>query len=229
MLGITVILGLSWAALHYTVGQNLRILGFSPFPKRVRQFFSGLFIAGLLCLLTQLLEARLAGYRWVLNGGTSANTILQAIWWDFKSVLTEELVFRGALLFLLIQKTSTRWGIVLSSIVFGVYHWFSMGLFGDIVPMVITFIGTGLMGLVWANALTKTSSIFLPLGMHLGWNITFNTLFSKGPLGTMILVPSSAPQMDDWASLVNLTAWVLVVPLLLYLYTRYLVSKEVQA
>ena len=198
-----VILSFSWALVYYTLGQSLSVLGFTPFLQRIKELLSGFALAGILCMLCQFLEASLGGYNWLLNPNIDLQKVLYAFWWDFRSVLTEELLFRGMLLYWLIYKTNTKKGILLSSIAFGIYHWFSMGLFGQVMPMLVVFTGTGLMGAVWAYAFSKTKSVLLPAGMHFGWNFTINTDFSKGPLGSLILLQSQPPQLESWVALFN--------------------------
>ncbi len=226
MLGILVILSISWVILRFAANRNLSVLGFSPALKRLAEFASGLTLAAMLCALCQLLEVSLSSSYWELNPTIEAKSVLNAFWWDVKSVITEELFFRGAFLFLLTEKFGVKSGVILSAIAFGVYHWFSMGLFGNIIPMIVVFIGTGLVGFVWAYAFDKTSSIALPFGMHLGWNFTFNTIFSKGPLGALLLIQHHEQELTGWPSLINLLAWLLVVPLIMFLYTKYMVKKH---
>ena len=224
MPGIIIILGLSWALLHFTIGKSLSILGYTPIFQRLKELVTGFWLAAILCLCCQLFEAQLGGYEWGVNPNIELGTLIHAFWWDFRSVLTEELIFRGALLYWLIHKTTDKRGILMSSLAFGLYHWFSMGLFGQVMPMIIVFTGTALIGAVWAYAFVKTKSIFLPLGLHFGWNFTLNTLFSKGPSGTLLLVQSQPPQLGDWVSLLFLSTWLLLVPLLLYIYCRYIIN-----
>jgi hypothetical protein len=95
-------------------------------------------------------------------------------------VLTEELIFRGALLYILLQKIGSPKSIWISAIAFGVYHWFSYGVLGNLQAMILVFIRTGLMGYAWAWAFAKTRSILLPFGLHLGWNVTYKLFFQKG-------------------------------------------------
>ncbi|WP_232424833.1 CPBP family intramembrane glutamic endopeptidase [Algoriphagus resistens] len=143
-------------------------------------------------------------------------------WWDFNSVLTEELLFRGALLFILIERIGPRKGIMISAVAFGIYHWFSFGIFGNIFPMFFVFIGTGLMGYAWALAFSKTKSIFLPMGLHLGWNFTFNTIFSKDPLQKGLLVSEGRIIISDWFSLIGLWG----VPVILLVIIKFSIQKE---
>jgi membrane protease YdiL (CAAX protease family) len=97
--------------------------------------------------------------------------------------LTEELVFRGAILYILISKIGSSRTILLSAILFGVYHWFSFGVIGNLMAMLFVFIGTGLMGYAWALAFSKTNSIFLPFGLHLRMELHFKFYFLKKTVG----------------------------------------------
>jgi uncharacterized membrane protein YwzB len=57
---------------------------------------------------------------WEVNaGGYQWSDFFAASWWSLKSVWFEELLFRGALLVILIRWLGVRLGIVLSAAVFG--------------------------------------------------------------------------------------------------------------
>ena len=213
---------ISWILLYLIEKKSILSIGFLPIIKRLKQFIIGFLITAVLCIGVQLLELLLKSSKWILNEKPDSNLILNMFWWDFKSVLTEELVFRGAILFILICRFGSEKAIVISAIAFGIYHWFSFGIFGNIIPMFFVFIGTGLMGYTWALAFSKTNSIFMPLGLHLGWNFTFNTYFSKSPLGEGVLIAKGGNKISDWYSLVEL--W--VVPIIVFLIVKYLVLTE---
>jgi len=78
------------------------------------------------------------------------------------------------------------------------------------------------MGYAWALAFSKTNSIFMALGFHLGWNFTFNTIFSHGPLGEGLLISKGGAVISNWFSLVGL--W--IVPVIVFLFVKYLVPSE---
>jgi membrane protease YdiL (CAAX protease family) len=103
-------------------------------------------------------------------------------------VLFEELIFRGALLYLAIGKFGVKTACTLSAVCFGAYHWFTYNLFGSPVQMVIVFLMTGIFGFTLAYAFAKTKSIYLPVGLHLGWNLFTIVVFSNGPLGQQIFI-----------------------------------------
>ncbi|HET8885913.1 MAG TPA: CPBP family intramembrane glutamic endopeptidase, partial [Salinimicrobium sp.] len=188
----------------------------------------GFLITGTFCVLDQYLEAFLKSSTWILNENITGGIILKSFWWDVKSVLTEELIFRGALLYILIRKIGSRKSILISAIAFGIYHWFSYGVLGNAVAMILAFMGTGLMGYAWAWAFSKTRSIMLPFGLHLGWNFFYNTIFSNGPLGELFLISKGGNELADWISLLNFVSGLVIVPILVLIYVRYFVKKETE-
>ncbi len=58
---------------------------------------------------------------------------MDSIRWNINSVLFEELLFRGYLLYKAIEWLGARKGCFLSAIAFGVYHWFSYGVIGNVI------------------------------------------------------------------------------------------------
>ncbi|WP_347175530.1 CPBP family intramembrane glutamic endopeptidase [Polaribacter uvawellassae] len=228
MIGILVAIAISWLLFYLIEKKNILALGFLPIGKKLKQFLIGFLITGILCVLVQYLESYLKSSTWILNKDITSGIILKSFWWDFKSVLTEELIFRGALLYILIQKIGSRKSILISAIAFGIYHWFSYGVLGNVMAMILVFIGTGLMGYAWAWAFSKTKSIMLPFGLHLGWNFIYNTIFSKGPLGELVLISKGGNELADWTSLLNFVSGLVIVPILVLIYVRYFVKKETE-
>jgi len=228
MIGILIAIVISWLLLHLIEKKNILALGFLPLAKRLKQFFIGFLITATLCILVQYLQASLKSSTWTLNENITNGIILKSFWWDFKSVLTEELIFRGALLYVLIQKIGSKKSILISTIAFGIYHWFSYGVLGNVIAMILVFIGTGLMGYAWAWAFSKTKSIMLPFGLHLGWNFIYNTIFSKGPLGELVLISKGGNELTDWISLWNFVSGLFIVPILVLIYVKCFVKKETE-
>ncbi|MDN3492455.1 CPBP family intramembrane glutamic endopeptidase [Winogradskyella bathintestinalis] len=226
MLGILIAIAISWLLLRLIEKKTLVVLGMCPVPKRLKQFSIGFLISAVCCILIQYLEAYLKSSDWIFNKAILSQTILHSFWWDFKSVLTEELIFRGALLYILIQKIGSNKSLLISAIAFGVYHWFSLGVIGNVVAMVLIFIGTGVMGYAWALAFYKTKSILLPFGLHLGWNFIHNTIFSQGPLGEMLLIAKGGHELTEWNSLLNFVSGMVIIPFLILIYVTYFVKKE---
>ncbi len=226
MIGIIIALAISWLLLFLIEKKSILSLGFLPILKRLKQFLIGFLITAILCAIVQYSESLLKSSHWVFNEQTTNLIVLKSFWWDFKSVLTEELIFRGAILYILVQKISANKAILISAMAFGIYHWFSFGVLGNIVAMILVFVGTGLMGYAWAWAFAKTKSIMLPLGFHLGWNFIHNTLFSKGPLGELVLISQGGNELSGWTSFLNFALGLVLVPILLLIHIKYFVKEE---
>ncbi|MGD7054218.1 CPBP family intramembrane glutamic endopeptidase [Sutcliffiella horikoshii] len=223
MLGIIVQISLSWIILRIVVKKDLTALGIKPIGTRSLQFLIGFMFTALLCASIQMIDAILTNTNWELSSKLTLIKGLNAFWLNVKGVVFEELIFRGALLFIIIHKFGAKIGILISGVSFGIYHWFSYGVLGDIGSMTVVFFITAMSGLVWAYAFSKTKSIALPIGLHLGWNFTFNSIFSKGPWGEQILVPDKVEFISN--SILNIVVYFVlpyvVVPIVTWLLIRF--------
>jgi membrane protease YdiL (CAAX protease family) len=189
MVGIIVQLLISWLLIRLFEKGNLDVLGYKPTPARLLHFLLFFTVTALLCASGFVSRIIFFQEQYRLNPGISANLILEGVWWNIKSVLFEELIFRGVLLYILIRKIGATKAIIISAIAFGVYHWFSQEAFGNPQAMVVSFFSTGIMGLVLAFGFAKTKSLYIPVAIHLGWNLTQQFIFSSGPTGNQILIP----------------------------------------
>src|SRR5210317_322884 len=171
MLGILIILTVSWALLFVIQKKHLNVLGFTPVLKRLNEIGIGFLVLALVNFSFVIDQTWITGASWVRNPDLAIGLLFDTFKYHFISALTEDLVFRGAILFILIERIGSKKAILFSGIVFGVYHWFSYGLIGSgsFVQMAVVFIMTGFMGYGWAYVFHKTKSIAMGLGMHLGW------------------------------------------------------------
>jgi len=188
MIGILVQLALSWLLVWFFDRSNLSVLGLKPTRNRLQHFIIFLFVAAAFSASGFLLKMLIAEQHWQLNPEWTTKLIAVGVWFNLKSVLFEELIFRGALLYILIKKLGATKAIWISAIAFGVYHWFSLELFGNPVAMLIYFVITGAMGLVLAYGYSKTQSLYVPIAIHFGWNAVQQVMFSKGPIGKQLLI-----------------------------------------
>lgn len=227
MLGILIILLVSWLLLYAVDKEHLGPLGFLPVPKRLGQFVIGIVVIFCLRAVLTGLETWLTEVSWSRNSTTTPELVLSGTLYHLRSALTEELIFRGAVLYLLIKWLGKRWAILISSMTFGVYHIFSYGMLGaGLVPTLYVILLTGLMGGVWAYGYWKTGSVMLPFGLHFGWNF-FTALFYHGsPYDSLWWVMTEQNELTSGQSTV-LTLIINFTPVLLtYLFIRYFVSEE---
>lgn len=123
---------------------------------------------------------------WVVAGVIFQLTIVS--WW-------EELVFRGYLLQNLVDGTSMRWAIVISSVLFGFGHAFNPGatLLSSVLIVIIT------PQLIYAYV--KTGQLWLPMGLHLGWNFFQASIFGFAASGqSSPSLISQSPVGPEWLS-----------------------------
>ena len=219
-----ILLLVTWLLLRIE-GRSLSDIGFNRWRRRTAEFAIGLVLMAVAASLQQLCAAFAADDRFVLNEAMTAGRLADGIRFVVNSVLYEELLFRGYLLFQAVRWLGPVRATVLDAAVFGAYHWFSYGVLGNAVAMVYVFVLTGSFGFMLARAFVATRSVAAPIGLHLGWNAAVQLLFSMGPLGAMVLIPSSgASKMDAggfWSLAVSVLLPLAVVTLVVVLCRAY--------
>src|SRR5215831_9213701 len=151
MLGIIVELAASWLIVWLFQKKGLGVLGFNPTRRHITGFFLFLLLAASCCIAGFLLRMYF-GEKWEINPAFTGKLLAEGLWWNIKSVLFEELIFRGVILYILIKRLGPVPAIIISAVAFGIYHWFSYGILGNVNQMIIIFFVTGLMGLLLAWA-----------------------------------------------------------------------------
>jgi membrane protease YdiL (CAAX protease family) len=188
MIGVIVLFAISWLVIWFFEKGNLSVLGLLPGKNISKLAVIVFFTTSLCCASGYLIKWYYSIELYQLNPDLSSGLVLKGLKSNFISVLTEELFCRGVGLYILLKKLGTKWGILISSVVFGVLHWFNAGVWGNISQMAMLFSFTFVMGLLLANAFVRTGSILVPLAIHLGWNLTQNFIFPDGPFGGPLLV-----------------------------------------
>jgi membrane protease YdiL (CAAX protease family) len=228
MLGIIVQLAISWLLVWLVEKQHLTVLNFYPTKQRLMDFLLFLCIGAFCSTSGFLLRIWWGNEKWELNTLLNAKLLWEGIAWNIKSVLFEELIFRGVLLYILIKRLGAGKGIIISAIAFGIYHWFSFEVLGDVKQMAIVFSVTGIMGLIYAYGYAKTFSLYIPAAIHLGWNFIQSFVFSKGTIGNGILILAK----EQTPVSVSMTAYIIILllPLLsVWGINYYLLKRKKQA
>lgn len=188
MLGLIIQLIISYFIIRWVEKEDLSVLGLKPTQSRITYFFLFVLIAGFCSSITFLQRMLFASESWILNPSLTWQLTVNAIGYNIKSVLYEELIFRGVIFYILIKKLGSTKAIVISAIAFGIYHWFTYEVFNDPVKMIWIFVITFSAGYVYALGFYKTNSLYTPIGMHLGWNIVQSFIFSNGNVGPGLLI-----------------------------------------
>lgn len=193
MIEIIGLLILSWILIWVFERGNLNVLGF--YTNRRNSIFALIlfFVSAACCLSGYIMQIYFAKEEYTLNPLLNFNTVASGIWLTFKSVLFEELLCRGVLLYIMIKKLGAPWAIVISSLLFGLLHVMEPELLHNIPQALLIFIFPFLLGLIMAYAYSKTFSIYLPIAIHFGWNLVQNFIFPGKAGSESVLILSSQP------------------------------------
>jgi membrane protease YdiL (CAAX protease family) len=169
------------------------------------------------------------GFAWQLDplGLVLTNTLLFFVIFIFVG-WSEELLYRGYQLQTIASGTNLFWGVILSSAIFGVLHIFNPG------ANWASTLGIFLAGIFFAYAYVRTRQLWLPIGMHLGWNFFEGVVFGF-PVSGLDIYPLTRIQVHGpelWTGGVfGPEAGLIVIPALLvgvglvYLYSRLRTAK----
>ncbi|MEW9549781.1 lysostaphin resistance A-like protein [Nonomuraea sp. NPDC050783] len=114
--------------------------------------------------------ALVGGYR--IDGTGSVTGALGLVGFMAAAAATEELLFRGILFRIVEERVGTRVALVLTAVLFGLSHLFTMhaSLWGAIAIAVEA-------GGMLAAAYAATRTLWLPIGLHFAWNFTAAGVF----------------------------------------------------
>lgn len=178
--------------LKWLQKKNLTVLGFLPTRERLKFIVIGFLLPVAFFSFLFITLSYFVSNPFVVNPGYTLDAFFSATWYQFKSVAFETLIFHGALLFILMERIGWKKAAIISAITFGIYHWFSWNLFGQVMPMITVFITTGIYGFLWALAFVRSKTIYLPFTMHLGLNFVNSIMFSKDKnMGEQLMIPAN--------------------------------------
>ena len=155
--------------------------------SRIKIAIGGMALAASLCLLVNgslSLFHDIELYQKTIDG-----PLLSSLFTIISSVLIEELFFRGALFLILVAILPIWSAILLASLAFGIYHWFSFGVIGNVPAMLAVAITTGSFGAVMCYAYLRSHTLMVPVAIHAGWN-----------LANALLIDTSGRQMALWST-----------------------------
>jgi membrane protease YdiL (CAAX protease family) len=152
-------------------------LGLSVDRRGVVDLLFGFGLAGLMMgfifiTLLALNWIQIESYAWQVEdwGNVAASTLVMLLLFSLVS-WQEELLMRGYWLQNLSAGLSRSLGVLLSSAVFALGHWFNPNLNWP------GILGLFLAGLFLAFGYLRTKQLWLPIGLHLGWNFFEGTFF----------------------------------------------------
>ncbi len=191
MIGLIIEIIVSFFILKYASHQNLEVLGLRPNKRRFLYLVIGIAWPIFYYCVYRFTVAWLVHNPYILNPEYHFTDFINATAYVARAVGFEELIFRGALLYLLLQKTSAQKAMIISASAFGIYHWFAWQAFGNPVQMLMVFFMTASAGYVFAMAFVRTGSMYLSFAIHFGNNMANMILFSQDKsIGLQLLLKS---------------------------------------
>ena len=224
MLQLIVLLAISWLLIWFFQKGNLSVLGLMPNKSRIKYFAVLFIVSALVAASAFLLRMYFAKETYTFANALTANSILLEIWYQCRTVLTEELLCRGVLLYMLIKKAGQTKAVIISSVVFAVLHWINAGVWGNITQMMIVFGFTFAMGLLLAFAYARTFSLLIPFAIHFGWNLVQNYIFPDTASGNHIFILAAPPPTVTISYLAFFT--MLLVPKMAVLVINFIIVKQ---
>lgn len=224
MLQLIGLITISWLLIWLFEKEDLIVLGLFPTKSRLKYFTVLFIVSALISATTFLLRMYFAKEEYILNPSLTAKSILVETWYQFRTVLTEELLCRGALLYILIKKIGRAKAILVSSILFAVLHWINAGVWGNLIQMFIVFAFTFSMGLLLAYSYARTFSVLIPFAIHYGWNLSQNYIFPDTPTGNHIFTLAAPPPTVTISYLAFFT--MLLLPKISVLVIDYFIIKR---
>ena len=108
MLQLIGIILISWLLIWFFTKGNLTVLGLTPTTERLKYFLILFIVSNIISASSFLLRMYIAQEVYVLTPSLTISSVLLETWYQFRSVLTEELICRGALLYILIKKAGAK-------------------------------------------------------------------------------------------------------------------------
>ena len=216
-------------ARRYLDRRSFSSLGFLANGRVAVDLLAGFLIAGSMMVMIYLIE-RLAGwlsitgFAWqdtppleiILSSGIMLLVFIATGW-------QEELYFRGYLLQNISEGLKVGWGTAITSLVFGLAHLANPN------ASLMGALGVTMAGFLMAYAYWRTRRLWLPVGLHIGWNFFEGPLlgFPVSGIGTFQLIRSqiAGPTLFTGGSFGPEAGLVLLPALvtgaaLVYFYTR---------
>lgn len=221
--------GSIYVARRWLDRESFESLGLRLDGKTLLDIITGIGITFLqMSLIYTLMSAlgwlTLEGFAWefdalnvVVSGVLNFLLIFILVAWS------EELLSRGYHLQTIASGLNLFWGVVISSALFGLLHLFNPN------ATWLSAAGIFLAGILFAYAYLRTRQLWLPMGIHFGWNFFLGVVFGfpVSGLDTYRLTRITVQGPELWtggefgpeAGLIVLPS-LLLAGLLIYLYTR---------
>lgn len=177
-----ILLALSLLFARYLDHRSPQSIGYMLHPRWLKEYSQGVLLGLVLVFLLFIIELGSGSIRVTLNQlspSLLARIFIPALLMRVFQSASEELLFRGYLFQNFITGTSPLVATVVMSSLFGVGHLLTPQARGIVALNLTAF------GAMHALAYLRTRSLWLPSGLHFGWNFFLGRVFSRPVSGTL--------------------------------------------
>ena len=224
MLQLIGLLAISWLIIWLFEKGNLSVLGLMPTKERLKYCTILFIVSAVFSATAFLLRMYFAKEEYTISNSITTKSIILETWFQIRTVLTEELLFRGVLLYILIKKIKQTKAIIISAVLFAALHVINAGVCGNFKQMIILFTFTFLMGVLLAYSYARTFSLLIPFAIHYGWNLTQNYIFPDTATGNHIFILAAPPPTVTISYVAFFT--MLLLPKISVLIVDYFIVKR---
>ncbi|MGB9673302.1 MAG: lysostaphin resistance A-like protein [Anaerolineales bacterium] len=157
--------------------RSFRSLGLHFNHNPVMEILVGFILAGLMMSVIYILEwsgglIEFKGFVWQYQKFSNfTSSLLKTLLLFILVGWTEELLSRGYHLQNLTEGLNKTWGIILTSSIFALLHLGNPGF------TIMAIVGLFLSGLFFCYAFYQRKNLWLPIGLHIGWNFFEGSIF----------------------------------------------------
>ncbi len=170
LISIVVLVAASWIMMRFVEHRPLIEIGLRA-PRSISDFLIGI-IGGAIWLAVPLLTLWMFG--WLSVQPALKISWVPLLWVSFAmllNVIAQEILGRGYIFLALESNLTTFWAILISSIIFMLYHFAAFK--GAWLPALNVFAA----GVLFAVAYKFSNNLWLPIGLHFAWNLLLGPVF----------------------------------------------------
>lgn len=180
----------------------------------IKQYFGGIVLGCLLVVTIWIISYLIYPFEVIQNPDSTVNPVIDIISYSLGNTL-EELLFRGFLLLAFIKLFGKTGGVLLVSLLFGLFHLQGLGLTGESLSMVMT---TFSMSLLFISVIYFTKSIWAAALLHITGNFLLHTLGFDGANKGMFQIRFSTSNING--HLITLIYEIVVITFALVIFIK---------
>ncbi|MGB1042898.1 MAG: lysostaphin resistance A-like protein [Tenacibaculum sp.] len=189
--------------------------------KNIKLLPLGICIGASIFLIATYIRALYLGEQFHISNNINYQTISLALYTILPTVAVEEFLFRGYLFKKTIEYTSTIKANIIFAIAFTAIHILDENVLQKPTLLILLCTTIPIGHLLFATALLKSNSLYLPIGIHLGNNWATRHLITSSNNGESIFYITNTFTFTNWTSFI----FFIIFWNTMYIIAIYCISK----